>query len=237
MILFLILVIPILIFGYFGLVPGLSNIMGASKVRNLGVTYTDQDYANYLAKTQTKMLDFADAPNNPDKPGKKVVFANPVSADNMKVSQQEITSAINKSGWLWMPIKNAQVRFSEGAVEISGNLNLDYITQFIGFIGGVGYQSSDIDTAVSWAKKFVNNAPIYIKANGSVTNNQLQLNVQEVQVGRFTAPADIAQTVLATGTQSAINNTPGLDAQSAVLKDGSIIFTGSHPTTIYVKTN
>lgn len=232
----LFLVVPLLIAGYFGLVPGLSSLMGANKAKDLGVTYTPADYQTFLAKTQTTMQDFANAPANPEKPGKKVVFANPVTVADQTVTQEELTAAINESGWLWMPIDNTQVKLTDGTVEISGNLQLDYIVQFISFIGGVGYGQAEIDQAISWGKKLVNNAPIYIKANGSVVNNQLQLAVQEVQIGRYNVPVDIAQTVLSVGTQSAINNTPHLEAQSAQLTNGAIVFTGTHPSTIYVKT-
>ena len=231
-----ILIIPVLIAGYFGLVPGVASIMGATKAKDLGVTYTPADYQNFLAKTQTNLQNFSNAPDNPERPGKKIVFANPVTVTNQTVSQEELTAAINESGWAWMPIDNAQVKLSNNTVEISGNMQLDYIAEFISFIGGVGYSQSDIDQAISWGKKFVNNAPIYIKAEGSVTNNQLQLNVQEVKIGRFNVPTNIAQTALAAGTQSAIDKTPHLDAQSATLTDGAIVFTGTHPSTIYVKT-
>lgn len=228
--------VPVLIAGYFGLVPGVSTLMGATKAKDLGVTYTPQDYQAFLTKTQTNLQNYANAPVSPDNPAKKTVFADPVVVNNQVVSQEELTAAINESGWLWMPIKNAQVKLTDGTVEIAGNLQLDYITQFISYIGGVGYSQSDIDTAVGWGKKLVNNAPIYIKASGSVTNNQLQLSVQEAQIGRYSVPPEIAQQVLSAGTQSAINNTPHLDAQSATLNNGTITFTGTHPSTIYVKT-
>lgn len=227
---------PVLIAGYFGLVPGLSTLMGVNKPKDLNVTYTQADYQSFLAKTKTNLQDFANAPANPEKPNKKVVFADPVTANNVPISQEELTAAINESGWVWMPIDNAQVKISDGIVEMSGNLKLDNIANFVGFIGGVGYSQSDIDTAVSWAKRFINNSPIYIKANGSVTNNQLQLTVQEFKIGRYNVPADIAQTVLQAGTQSAIKNTPLLSAQSATLTNGALVFTGTHPSTIYVKT-
>jgi hypothetical protein len=233
----LIFTTPIFIAGYFGFVPILSTIMGANNAKDLGVTYTQQDYVNYLAKTKTNLQNFSDAPANPDNPSKKIVFANPIDVTDMNTTQEELTAAINESEWSWMPIDNAQVKLSNGTVEISGNLKLDNIANFISFIGGVGYSQQDIDTAVGWAKRLLNNAPIYIKADGSVNNNQLTLSVQEVKVGRYTVPNDIAQTVLSTGTQNAISRTPGLYAKEANIIDGGLVFTGSHPTTIYVKTN
>lgn len=235
-ILVLLLFTPILVAGYYGFVPILSTIMGASRAKDLGVTYSQQDYANYLAKTKTDLQNFADAPDNPEKPGKKIVFANPIDDQNITLTQEELTAAINESEWVWMPISSTQVKITDGTVEISGNLELDNIANFIGFIGGVGYSQGDVDKAVGWAKKFINNAPIYIKAQGSVTDNQLSLYVEQVTIGRYKVPQNIAQTVLASGTESAINRTPGLNAKSAVLTNDGLVFSGSHPTTIYVKT-
>lgn len=233
----LFIITPVMVAGYYGFVPILSTIMGARQAKDLGVTYTQQDYVNYLAKTKTDLQNFADAPDNPEKPGKKVVFANPREETDLNLTQEELTAAINESEWVWMPISGAQVKLTDGTVEISGNLQLDNIASFINFIGGVGYSQDDVDRAVGWAKSLINDAPVYIKAQGSVENNQLNLNVEQVTVGRYTIPNNIAQTALASGTQSAISRTPGLDAKSAILNDGALVFTGSHPTTIYVKTN
>lgn len=226
--------IAILALGYFGFVPGISNLLGANKPKDLGVTYTDEDFKNYIAKTNVQFADFAAAPDNPTKPGKKIVFADPKPL-NGNVSQSEITAAINNAGWLWMPLSNTQVRFGDGTVEISGNLNIDYITQFITFIGGVGYEQSEVDQAVSWAGKFVGAAPVYIKANASVANNVPTITVTESRIGRFSIPVDIAQKVLQTGAANAISRTPGLQANSTTFSPGQINYDGTIPTTVYVK--
>lgn len=227
-------VIAVLTIGYFGFVPGLSSLLGANKPKDLGITYTDEDYKNYTAKTNVQFADFTNAPDNPAKPGKKIVFADPKPLSG-SVSQAEITAAINNAGWLWMPLTNTQVRFGDGTVEVSGNLNIDHIAQFITFIGGVGYEQSEVDQAISWASKVIGNAPVYLKANASVTNNVPTIAVTEAQIGRFSVPNDIAQKALQTGAANAISRTPGLQANSTTFSVGQINYDGTIPTTVYVK--
>lgn len=230
------LILPILVLGWLGFVPGLSGLFGATKAKDLGVQYTQVDYTNYLEKTGVTLKDFSTAPENPERPGKYVVFADPKSFDNLTVTQEELTAAINEIDWLWMPINNAQVRLTDGVVEVSGNLNTQYANEFIGFIGGVGYSESDVAKVVSWAQKFAADAPVYINATASVQNDVLSFQLNKVQVGRFNVPMDIASTVLSTGTTNAIVNTQGLVATSAQPEQGSMRFTGQLPTTVYVKT-
>ena len=233
----IILLVPVLFAGWLGFVPGLSDLMGASKAKDLGVHYTAADLASYQQKTGVIFNDFAAAPPNPNKPGKFIVFANPKTVDGISVSQVELTAAINEADWLWMPLTNTQVRLTGGVVEVSGNLNIDYISNFISFIGGVGYSQQDVDKAVGLAKKFVGSAPVYIKATASVNNNDVSLNLSEAKVGRYNVPLGIANNVLTNGTQNAITNTAGLNATSAQPTNGALVFTGTYPTTVYVKKN
>lgn len=228
--------VPVIIAGYFGAVPGVSNIMGAKKAKDLGVVYTDADFESYKAKTGVQFADFANAPSNPDKPGKKVVFAEPKQMD-VSLSQEEITAAINKSGWLWLPLSNTQVKFNDGVVEVSGNLQLAHIKEFIAFIGGVNYSNADVDQAVSWANKLFGGAPVYIKANASVSNGVLSLQVVDAKLGRFSVPLNNAQQALQAGTNNALARTAGLSVGSATISTGKLNFSGTAPTLIYIKRN
>lgn len=229
------IILPVMFLGWLGFVPGLSTILGATKARDLGVQYTQVDYDSYIKKTNTNLQDITAAPPNPDKPGKLIIFADPKTYSNLNVTQEELTAAINEIDWLWMPIKNAQVKLSDGVVEVSGNLNTQYANEFISFIGGVGYSESDVDKAVSYAQKFAADAPIYLKATASVKNDTLSFQLENIKVGRFNVPMDIADTVLSTGTTNAILNTQNLVATAANPVDGAMLFTGELPTTIYVK--
>jgi hypothetical protein len=227
--------IPLLVLGFMGFVPGLSNIIGANKPRDLGVKWTAADYASYQQKTGGQFLDFANAPVNPNNPSKKTVFANPKQME-VSLTQEEITAAINSTNWLWMPIKNAQVKFNDGGLELSGSVNAAYIPQFVNFIGGVGYPQSAVDQASNWAKLF-GNPPIYLKANASVEDNKVALTITEAKVSRFSVPVDIANKVILSGSNNAIPRTNGLDIKSTTFSNGQMQFNGTTPTTVYVKRN
>ncbi len=229
------ILIPTFIAGWLGFVPVLSTILGATKPRDLGVRYTSTDFSTYQQKTKINFLDFANAPDNPNKPGKKTVFADPKTVDNLQLTQEELTAAVNSTGWLWMPVKNAQIRLTDNTVEVSGNLNMKYIDEFINFAGGVGYSDADVDRAISWGNKFVGNAAVYVKANASITNDVVSFSLQEVKVGRFNVPMDIAQKVLSTGSTNSVNRTENLEVKSARPINGGLDFSGTYPTTIYTK--
>lgn len=231
-----ILLVVILVGGWFGVVPGASNLLGANKPRDLGIRYSEADYQSFLATTKTNFLDYATAPDNPLKPGKKTVFADPVSVNGLNVSDVELTAAAANTDWLWMPLKNAQVKFSPGTVEVSGNIDTTYLKEFINFIGGVGYSQEDIDKGIEYGKKLVGSSPaLYFKAKASVTNDVLSYKVEQVQVNRFSVPIDIASKVLGTGTSNAIIRADNFEAKSVTATDGALIFSGTYPSTIYVK--
>ena len=227
------ILIPVLYLGYLGFVPGLSSVFGSNKPKDLGVRYTAADYTSYQQKTGSQYLDFANAPPNPNKPGKKIVFGDPKQMD-LNLTQSEVTAAINSVGWAWMPIKNAQVRFGDGTVEVSGNVNGAVIPDFVNFIGGVGYSQSDVEKASVWAKR-LGNPPIYLKGNATVTDNVLDLRVTEAQVGRFKVSIASAEKVLSTGTINIKNNAVGYFVQSASFQNSQLHFVGTAPTTTYVK--
>jgi hypothetical protein len=233
----LVILIPILVLGFLGFVPGLSGVLGANKPKDLGVKWTAADFASYQEKTSLVLADFANAPANPNKPGKKIVFANPKQMD-VNLTQEEITATINSVGWLWMPIKNAQVRLGNGTLEVSGNINAKYITNFVNFIGGVGYSQADVDKAAGWAR-FLAEPAIYIKANASVTKNVASTNVTEAKIGRFSIPTSSANKVLTSGLANISSNatSSGFSADSVTFKDGQMHFTGVTTTKIYVKKN
>lgn len=230
-----IFLLAVLIAGWLGFVPGLSNLMGARTPKDLGVKWSEADFNSYKTKTNSTFLDFANAPDNPDKPGKKTVFSDPVNISDLNLTQEEITAAINSLGWAWLPAKNVQVRLTNNTMEVSGNLVLDHIEDFVKFIGGVGYSDNDVSKAVNYDRTLAQGGSFYAKGSASVIDNQLQFSLQNIQIGRLNIPLDTASNVIFTGGSNSINNTPYLDIKSATISDGSLNFTGTYPTTIYVK--
>lgn len=230
----ILIVVAMLIGGWFGMVPGVSSVLGADKARDLGVRYTAADFASYQEKTSIRFADFANAPENPNKPGKKLIFGDPKTVDGLTISQEELTAAVNSLNWRTMPLSNVQIRAGNGTVEVSGNLKAKNIAGFIKFIGGVGYDQADIDKAAGWAMRLVNNAPVYVNASVSAENDQLSFTLHEAKVGRLAIPQGVAEKVLRTGLANAINNADNYEIKSASFSNGTLNFAGTYPTTVYV---
>lgn len=222
--------------GWLGFVPGLSGLLGADNPKDLGVEYTEADLGNFYKKTNQTLLDFANSPVDPET-GKKIIFADPQDYDH-RLTQEEITARINDSSWSYMPVENVQVRFGDNnRIEVSGNIDTDSLEKFIPFIGGVGYSQEDVDTGLSWLRRMAGNPAFYVDSVGTIENDQLSLQINAVQIGRWNAPLDEASNVLTTATQNALNGTRGLSVESATFDDGGINFKGTAPSTIYVKSN
>ena len=110
------IVIIILVVGYLGFIPGLSDAMGTSKPRNLGVSYSQSDYASGLAKV----------------PGMQVtnvsgvcLTCNYTSTGSIPVktafTQEEFTAQMNEENNANGPVKNTQFKFNaDGTIEMSG---------------------------------------------------------------------------------------------------------------------
>lgn len=229
-----VVILAIGVAGWFGAVPGVSTLLGANKARDLGVRYSAADFASYQEKTAIRFADFANAPANPDKPGKKLIFGDPRTTEGLSMTQEELTAAVNSLDWKTMPLDNVQIRAGNGTVEVSGNLQAENIKGFIKFIGGVGYSQSNVDTAAAWAARLVNNAPVYVNASVSAENDQLSFTLHEAKVGRLAIPQDIAANVLRTGLTNAINNAGNYEIKSASFSSGQMNFSGTYPTTVYV---
>lgn len=226
--------VGVLIAGWYGMVPGISSMLGATKARDLGVRYDAADLTSYGQKTAIKFADFATAPANPNRPGKKLIFGDPKSVENLVLTQSEITAAVNNLDWKSMPLSNVQVKFGDGNVEVSGNLNTTKVASFIKFIGGVGYSPANVDKAVGWAQRLLNDAPVYVNASVSATNDQLAFTLHEAKVGRVTIPQNIAANVLRSGLTNAISNADNYEIRSASFSNGQLNFSGTYPTTVYV---
>lgn len=229
-----VLLVPLFYAAWLGFIPGLSTLLGATKPVDLGVAYTEQDLQAFYDITGQEVLDYQNAPVDPET-GYKTIFADPEPM-NIQLSQEEITARINESGWVYMPLDNVQVRLGDGnIIEVSGNVNIEALERFIPFIGGVGYSQEDVDTGLAWLKRMAGNPAVYISSVGSITNNNLDLTINEVRIGRWNAPLAEATKVLTTATENALRGTIGLNVKSATFSNGHIDFVGTAPTTVYVK--
>jgi hypothetical protein len=230
----ILIVMPMLLLGWLGFVPGLSSVMGASNPRDLGVRYSNADYTAYKQKVGVQFKKYSDAPTNPYNKNQKILLTKPKTVKNIDLTQEELTAAVNSIGWDWLPMQKIQVKLDNGTIELSGKLDSSRLEKFRKYMNDNNKNNSDINGAISWAKRFSNNAPFYIKATSSTDNNVVKFQLIQAQIGRMNIPLGRIDKSLKQQTSTKFY-TDNFKAKSAKIKSGKIEFTGTYPSVIYIK--
>ena len=168
-------------FGLLGYIPGLSSLLGATKPRDLGVTYTEADFAAARSKSQ---LEYAALPSEtpPDQSVQRS-GSRPVTAS---WSSAEMTSLMNDRPWRYWPLKDTQLKINDdGTAELAGVVVREKLK---GYAAAIGVPQAVTDKVVSLLPA---NAAFYVKAKTSLTDNQVSdFDIQSVYLGRMPIPVD-----------------------------------------------
>jgi hypothetical protein len=240
----IVLLIAVLALGWLGLVPGLSAMLGANQPKDLGVQYTPSDLASIERKAGIKFEDTGDAPDHPAAlaaPATTTVpeppVSQPVSAESKSLetsfTQEELSAALNSASFSWLPLKDVQIRLSDHVIEISGLLNREGVSEFLAIAGRANLTESSLARVAGYAERLVDNVPIYVKARGGVDNSDLDLELQQLSLGRFNFPPDVLAKIAPSGIHKTIKSRDNFAIQTATPRDGSLAFTGTLPSTIY----
>jgi len=236
----LVLLVVLIILGgigyvtYLGFMPGLSNLVGANKPKDLGITYTKADFNKDIEKSVTK-VEFT---NSLTDASKSIIFSGQKDL-TQSFTSAEISSRLNYSSWVYMPVANTQVRFnSDGTLEFSGNLVMNNLNGFINAIGGVGYTQADIEKGLGYLNIIKTDPPIYLKVKPTVINNQVTLSFSSATVGKMSIPLDKidANSFMAGLTEKIMGEIPGFNAKSVTITDNQMNFSGTVPETAKVYT-
>lgn len=178
----LFVVVPVLILGYLGIIPGLSDLMGANKPRDLGIKYSQSDLSSIHAKSLVK---YETLPSNVV-PAMTRLFSGErqFSGD---FSSAEITATMNNQNWIHWPFKNLQVKFNaDGSGEISGTLIKSKVSGYAASIG-VPQQAADFI-----AKYIPNDPAFYVKGKAALSENKVSVfEPQAFQIGRIPMPVSV----------------------------------------------
>jgi hypothetical protein len=231
-----VVVLLVLVAGYFGFVPGLSNIMGSNKPVNLGTSYTAADYRSAAAKTGTQFLDNTDTVNY-NKSQKTFGPARAVTAD---FTASEITAALNdKPHPADFPVKDWQVRYNpDGTAEISAVVLLDNASSYA---ASHGVSNDAIQQVLDAVKKFgviEKEIPIYLKGSFIVVNGVLDFDATSVKIGRLPVSADTLNSNKASildFRDTHKNDIPGFSCKNASIINGKLHFEGTFPSTVALK--
>lgn len=224
----------ILVLGYFGIIPMPGDFFNVTKPKDLGVTYTEEDFDTFMAKTESRVLPFSEAPKELQT-GPGILFTSPKPYD-MSFSNSEISARINYSNWSSMPVENVQVKFSEGGiVEVSGNLISGKLKNFASIAGYGGYSEENVDKGLSWIEKLGANPAFYLKAETEITNNELILNTQNIEINRLGLPSQQANKAITVAAETIIKSVSGLDTEKLTITENAFNFKGNAPSVIYSK--
>ncbi|MFH1426316.1 MAG: hypothetical protein ABIG66_02680 [Candidatus Kerfeldbacteria bacterium] len=219
-----IIVAAILYLGYLGFIPGLRTLFGSDKPRDLGVTYTQEDYKSAYkkggvdVKVKTKEVT----------PEKSMVVK---GSHKVKKSftNAEITAAINEhaGNWSYYPVSDVQVRVNDdGSGEVSGYLEKSHLE---GYARATGISNETIEAAHPYFSALPDKIPVYVKVTAEVKNDAVNINFLDAEVLRLSVPGSIRSTV-----QGAVNGfvEDQLDAydvtiKSGTLKNGAVEFDGT----------
>jgi hypothetical protein len=219
-----VVLIAVLVLGYLGFMPGVSNLFGSNKPKNLGATYTQADYQSARTKMGTIITDLpADA-----SPEKSIKFSGQKNI-NVTFSQSEFNSLLAERQWKYYPLKNSQLKINaDGTAEFSAVLIKGRIE---GFAKAVGVSQDNIDEVTKYIKMLPGDPAIYLKGKCSVTNNRISQSVSEVKVGKLDLTGQIKDNAgsIVDWVQSELFTLPGVNIKSFQLVNGSVHFEGTLP--------
>ena len=195
-----IIVLAVLVLAYLGFVPILSDLMGTSKPKDLGVRYSQMDYASGMDKVPGAIV------LNPEYLCATCEYTSSGAiAVNTAFTQEEFTAMMNKRNSTVGPLRDAQFKFNaDGTVEASGLLIDPRIT-------GPIYVKGKIDSA-------------------SGRNASLKLDYAEMgRLPLPSDQAKIAEDIVNETIQKTFAQNPGLNITSVSLEEGKVNFNGTLP--------
>lgn len=195
-----IILIGVLVLAYLGFVPVLSDLMGTNKPKNLGVSYSETNYASGLDKVPGAIV------LNPEYLCATCAYTSSGSVPvNTSFTESEFTAMINKRNSKVGPLRDAQFKFNaDGTVEASGLLIDPRIT-------GPVYVKGKIDFA-------------------SGRNATLKLDTAQIGNITLPADqAKIAEQIANDTIQKTFAQNPGLSITSITIEEGKVNFNGTLP--------
>jgi hypothetical protein len=220
------IIISVLALGYFGFIPGLSDLMASNKPKDLNIKYSVSDIASAQTKSQVLLKEVSTLPV-----ATPLVFEGKQDVTN-NFTSTELTALIAGARWQYYPVSNVQVRANaDGSAEISGNLNVSILPSYF---SSFGVSSNDVNIAISYLK--IQGKPsFYLKGTASVTNNQVMFNPTSAVIGRLPIPQNLIATgapYLARVAQNRINSIPNLYIRNFSIGNGTFKFDGTVPASV-----
>lgn len=210
----IVLLVLYLVAGYFiGGLPIASKIMGSNKPVDLGIEISvDSAYQGLDALGQpTTVEELQEIVDNPDSFG----------TVQTTLSEEEASSLMALNQIPDFPVRLTQIKFNDdGTFESSGMI---WIDKFPTFLARNGVSSEGVEKVMGYIG-FMDSTNYYMKGTFSITNNNVDLNMDSVKVGRISLPTGIINdnrgSVENTISNMLTNN--GYNIRSMYVSDGKV---------------
>ena len=215
-----------------GLVPGLSPLFGAGP-KDFGIKVTKEDSMAARAKAGIEIVSL---PKNADQ--SKDFTLEGRKDSSFTLDSKELTAFTNNRPWIKYPIKNVQVKIDkDGTIESSATL---IVSRVMPFAVALGYSETQVRDAMQKYNIPPFEVPVYVKGTGSVLNDVVTINAQNIKIGAIPVPGDIVSQINK-GAESILDDiiqkhSASFHAETLNFTDGRMIFKGTVPRKQYVMT-
>lgn len=231
LVLFILIVAPLLVGGYFGLIPGLSTVFGADKPRDLQVVASEQALNSASDKTQVEVIaQTADNLAEGEASASQTLRYEGSHPATMTLSSEELTSMAQNSRWQFNPFSQLQIRINpDGSGEASGYIDF---AAAVNYVKAFGVSQADIDAALAKFPIPQTKFPFYLALTGEVSDNQISANVSKLELARIPVPTGIVNQYLEPATSFVEQNY--LNGQAVSVnklenREGQVYFDGTLP--------
>jgi len=167
--------------GYFlGMVPGASRLMGTNKPIDLGVEISvDSAYQGLGSLGQpANVEELRKIADNPDSFG----------TVQTTLTEEEASSLMSLNQAADFPARLTQIKFNDdGSIESSGVI---WIDRFSKFLARNGVSSAAVEKVIGYIG-FMDSTTYYVKGTFSITNNNVDLDMDSLKVGRINIPIGV----------------------------------------------
>lgn len=217
-------VVPVLVGGYFGLVPGVSAMFGSNKPRDLGVEASTADLESGNTKTGVELGTAIDGSL------KGFVYEGGHEVE-MSLSGAEITAMANNSRLRGNPFSQVQVRINkDGSGEASGYVDFGAAVEYA---KALGFSSEQVDKALAKYPVPRTKLPFYVKlSSGSVHNDQISADVAKVELARVPVPGGIVEQAVPAAlsfVESVYLSSDSIDIETLENREGQVYVKGVLP--------
>jgi hypothetical protein len=227
-ILIILILLVVVVLGYLGFVPVVSELMGSTKPKDLGVTYSSADLDRYVEKAGIKFepLDAALGVKESLRfEGKKDL--------DVSFTSEEITAMVNSDKWKYYPVSDVQIKInSDGTAEASGVLRKD---RLMGYLEAQRIPTDQVNAIMDYIKDIPLNPIFYIKGTGKVVDNKVDMEIQKAEIGRLSIPQQFIddESPVEGFVESRISFVPNFYIEKFDFDNGKMNFKGTYPEVQY----